>query len=100
MVPTRWNKPLIFTELGIRSMAGAARSPGLWQGTGTVDPIVQANWYQAALETFATHSFMAGMFWWEWAPWPTVGGPSDTSYTPHGKAADVILTDWYTNKLR
>ena len=97
---TRWNKPLIFTELGIRSMAGAAQSPSLWQGTGAVDLSVQANWYQAALETFAAHSFMDGMFWWEWAPWPTDGGSSDISYTPHGKPAEVILTDWYTNKLR
>ena len=95
----RWNKPLIFTEIGIRSVAGAARSPGLWQGAGAVDPVVQANWYQAALQTFAAHSFMAGLFWWEWAPWPSVGGFNDASYTPHGKPAEVILTDWYTNKL-
>ena len=96
----RWNKPLIFTEIGMRSIAGAARAPWDWQCSGAVDPVSQAKWYQAAFQTFSAHSFMAGMFWWEWSPWPSVGWSSDTSYTPHGKPAEVILTDWYTNKLR
>ena len=43
---------------------------------------------------------MTGMLLSGRAPWPSVGGPDDTSYTPHGKPAEVILTDWYTNKLR
>lgn len=95
----RWNKPVIFTEIGIRSMAGAAQAPWAWTTSAPVDLTVQTNWYQAALQTFATHSFMAGMFWWEWSPWPSAGGSSDTSYTPHGKPAEAILANWYTNEL-
>lgn len=96
---SHWNKPIIFTEIGVRGTVGAAEAPWDWQASGAVDLLVQADWYQAALQTLAAHSFMAGMFWWEWAPWPSVGGSSDTSYTPHGKPAEVILTDWFTNKL-
>ncbi len=95
----RVGKPVIFTEIGIRSIAGAARAPWDWQVSGTTDLTGQARWYQAALTTFARRDWLTGMFWWQWATDPTVGGRHDDSYTPYGKPAGVILHTWYAHRL-
>ena len=95
----RVGKPVIFTEIGVRSIAGAARAPWDWQVSGTIDLTGQARWYQAALTTFARRDWLTGMFWWQWATDPTVGGRRDDSYTPYGKPAGVILHTWYAHRL-
>ena len=45
----RFDKPVIFTEIGVRSIAGAARAPWDWQVSGKIDLTGQKRWYQAAL---------------------------------------------------
>jgi hypothetical protein len=96
----RYNKPVIFTEIGIRSIAGAARAPWDWQVSGKVDLVGQSRWYQAALKTFAARGWMKGLFLWQWYTDPTVGGPKDGSYTPHRKPAETVLEHWFRHVLR
>jgi len=31
------------------------------------------------------------MYWWQWFPDLTIGGPADTSYTPFKKPAERVL---------
>ena len=99
-VHVRWHKPVIFTEVGVRSLAGAASAPWDWQRSGAVDLVVQQRWYRAALQTFAARSWMKGLFLWQWSTYPSAGGPHDGSYTPHGKPAAVVLRSWFTDRLR
>ena len=96
----RYDKPVIFTEIGIRSITGAARAPWDWQVSGKIDLAGQSRWYQAALKSFAARGWMKGLFLWQWSPDPTVGGPKDDSYTPHGKPAEVVLRHWFRHVLR
>jgi hypothetical protein len=95
----RYHKPVILTEIGVRSVVGAAQAPWDWQRTGAVDLTGQTRWYQAALQTFAARSWMAGLFFWQWSTFPTVGGQRDTGYTTHGKPAGVVLHTWFAHKL-
>jgi hypothetical protein len=95
----RFDKPVIFTEIGARSIVGAARAPWDWQVSGKVDLVGQARWYRAALAAFAARPWMKGLFFWQWYPDPTVGGLRDGSYTPHGKPAEVVLRAWFAHRL-
>ncbi|MCK7461619.1 MAG: hypothetical protein MZU84_05940 [Sphingobacterium sp.] len=45
----RWDKPLILTEIGCRSVAGGAQNPWDWQRQGAVDLDVQAAFYGSGL---------------------------------------------------
>ena len=96
----RYHKPVIFTEIGIRSITGAARAPWDWQVSGKIDLAGQSRWYQAALKTFSVRTWMTGLFLWQWDPDPTVGGPKDDGYTPHGKPAETVLKHWFGHVLR
>ncbi len=91
-----WNKSLILTEIGYRSVAGGAQNPWDWQRQGTVDLSVQANCYEDALKSVMGKSWLVGMYFWQWLPNPDQGGPYDTGYTPHGKPAEDILKLWYS----
>ncbi len=95
----RWNKPLVITELGYRSVEGGAQNPWDWQRQGPVDLITQRKGYQAALRMVAGRTWLAGLYWWQWMPDPDDGGPDDTGYTPHGKPAEDALAFGYRKPL-
>lgn len=80
-------KPLLFTEVGYRSTAGAAARPwdsGLARG---VDLEMQAELYGALLEGWAGVPWFRGVFIWFWSTEPGAGGPLDQDYTPQNKPA-------------
>ncbi len=89
------DEPIVFTEIGYRSIDGANRHPWDWQTKGSVDLQEQADCYRAALESVWNETWFAGMFWWDWSSDPAVGGDQDTGYTPAGKPAEDVLRTWY-----
>jgi hypothetical protein len=91
----KWQKPLILTEIGYRSLDGTAMHPWDWQIQGQVDLQEQADCYQAALESVYGEPWFAGIYWWSWGPDPLEGGPNDDGYSPHDKPAELILRKWY-----
>ena len=95
----KWGKPVVITEIGYRSVKGGAQNPWDWQRTGPVDLMVQRKAYEAALEMVAGVDFIAGMYWWQWMPDPSHGGPNDTGYSPHGKPAEAALRARYKHVM-
>lgn len=97
---TTWQKPVIITEMGYRSIDGACRHPWDWQISGKVDVEEQADAYQAAFERLYTQPWLAGIFWWMWGTDPFEGGLGDDGYTPRGKPAEDVLRQWYEGPPR
>jgi len=92
---SRWNMPVIFTEIGYLSVDGANRLPGDWALDGATDPQEQADAYQAVFEVFSSKSWWKGAYWWSLDTNPQQGGLADRSYTPRGKPAEMILQRYY-----
>jgi hypothetical protein len=86
-------KPLVFTEVGYRSLDGTNRAPWDWQATASADPGEQADCYEALYQVWSGETaWMQGLFWWSWrVPAP---GPGDTGYSPWGKPAEDVLRAW------
>ena len=88
-------KPVVFTEIGYRSLAGTNRAPWDFSLQGSPDPVEQANCYDAALAVWSRESaWMKGTFWWAWPTTPAPGA-GDTDYTPRGKPAEAVLQRWF-----
>jgi hypothetical protein len=96
----KWQKPLILTEIGYRSIDGAAMHPWDWQIEGAVDLKEQEDCYRAAFESVYNEPWFAGIFWWSWSPDPFEGGPDDAGYSPHGKPAEDVLRTWFRGSPR
>jgi len=90
-----WQKPIILTEIGYRSLDGAASHPWDWQIEGQIDLKEQADAYKAAFESVYNQPWFSGIFWWSWNPDPWEGGADDDGYTPHDKPAEDVLRSWF-----
>lgn len=86
-------KPLIFTEIGYRSVAGANTAPWDFSMPGAVDLMEQQDCWEAMYQVWSQHtSAMNGNFWWAW-PVPAPGS-GDTDYNPRNKPAQTVLQNW------
>ena len=86
-------KPVIFTEIGYRSVARANTAPFDFTLAGAVDTTEQESCYEAMYEVWSQQNlFLKGNFWWDWSvPIPAAG---DTDYTPWTKPAETVLKNW------
>jgi Glycoside Hydrolase Family 113 len=88
-------KPVLFTEMGYRSLAGGNRAPYDFSLPGAPDPSEQATCYEAAFSVWSKETpWLKGVFWWAWPTTPAPG-PNDTDYTPRGKPAETVLQRWF-----
>jgi hypothetical protein len=94
----RYHKPVIFTEIGYKSVAGAAGRPGDWKWDGAVDLEVQARAYEAFFRVWSREtSWVKGAFLWNWEPavHPERMAQGLKGYTPQGKPAAQVIARWY-----
>lgn len=90
------NKPLLFTEIGYRSVDGALREPWNYNLWGSPDEQEQADAYEAVFSYWNDYDYIAGIHWWDWEPRPDAGGAGNTNYTPQRKKAEAVLTRWFS----
>lgn len=95
----KWNRPVIITEIGCRSVVNGSINPWDWQKPGPPDLDIQRKFYEAAFKAMNQRRWLTGMFWWQWMPDPDHGGPSDNGYSPRGKPAEFVLRVWYRYRL-
>jgi len=90
------HRPILFGEAGYMSGQYAARAPYL-DYYGQPDWQVQADLYQALLETFSRQPWWAGAIWYDWEY------GNDTladGRTYRAKTAEELLTMWYGEGMR
>ncbi len=92
-----YDKPILFTEFGYRSMNFTGKEP--WRsdrGIVEVNLEAQANATQAFFETFWNEDWVSGGFVWKWYhEHNRAGGPNDPRFTPQNKPVEKIIQDFY-----
>ena len=87
-------RPVLLTELGYRSVRGAGQEPYAFDDDAPLDLQEQADLYWAALTATSGHSWLRGVYWWNW-PATFGGGPDDRDFTPRGKPAqEELISAW------
>ncbi len=92
----KWNKPILFTEVGYKSVTGAHAVPGLSSYSNSLDQAEQARDYEALFQYWNDQSFMKGVLFWDWKSYPDAGGQNDPDYTPQNKQAQTVMTNWFS----
>jgi Glycoside Hydrolase Family 113 len=86
-------KPVLFTEVGYRSIVGATIHPGIWDSSAPYDMEEQSDAYESVYEALASQPWFAGLYWWSWpAALPRGGWNGD--YTPTYKPAESVMKSW------
>jgi hypothetical protein len=90
----RWNRPVMFGEIGYQQVPKAAVEPWNTTLTGT-DTKIQDAAYEAAFRVWYRVPWFRGMHWWYVAPDPgLVDGRAGADHQPGGAALRTLRT-WY-----
>lgn len=86
-------KPILLLEVGWCSLANAAHEPWDYtRGDLAQDPDLQRKLYEGFFRSWYGNPNLAGFMIWEWALGDVP--PGDKGYSPQGKAAEKVLTEW------
>ena len=91
-ISKQYQKPILFTEYGYKSIKFAGDKPWKEYIPNEADEKIQANLYEALYATFWDENWFAGGFIWKWY---YKGNGGEKSYSPQGKAAEKIMNDRY-----
>ncbi|EKS29196.1 glycoside hydrolase family 113 [Afipia felis] len=96
---TEYGKQVLFTETGYRSLDGTNISPGGWSGSTTPDVKEQADAFNALFQVWSSEggSWFKGVQIWNW---DTNNLYSPTGYSPMGKPAQSLITDWFGGHIQ
>lgn len=96
-VQQQFNKPILFTEFGYRSVDFNGKKP--WDSKrlkGAVNLEAQANALQAIHNQFWKEEWFAGGFVWKWFySHDKVGGEKNNRFTPQNKPAEELIRKLY-----
>lgn len=89
-----YGKQVLMTEAGFRSMDGTAMRPGSWTANAPADVAEQADAYNAFFQVWSAHggSWMKGVELWQW---DLSGKYNETGYSPMGKPAEAIVSQYF-----
>lgn len=96
----KWNKPVIFTEIGYCSGLGGkcfANSPVPPPVPATSNASLgsQVLQYHTALAVMSKYPWFEGVFWWNWATDAAFGGDGNACMDPKFKPTEALLRLWY-----
>ncbi|MEM7550768.1 MAG: hypothetical protein AAF363_13885 [Bacteroidota bacterium] len=88
------HKPILFTEVGYKSIVNAAHEPWQWESWiaslfRKASSKTQANCYEALFEVFWNEHWFAGVHLWKWE------GEDKYDFTPKNKPAANVMTKWF-----
>jgi len=93
----KFNKPILFTEFGYRSVDYAGKEP--WKSDRSMTMVnleAQANATKAVFEIFWKEDWFAGGFLWKWFhKHDKVGGHDNSQFTPQNKPVEKVVRETY-----
>ncbi|MBQ7955761.1 MAG: glycosyl hydrolase family 53 [Lachnospiraceae bacterium] len=98
-VHKKFNKQIVFIEIGCRSAHGCACMPWDFQHRDLPhDEDEQAAFYDSCLTVFADQPWFGGVFWWDWSTFiydTKEAALKDNGFNIHLKKAEDVLKKWY-----
>ena len=102
----KYDKPILFTEIGYKSTPDAAIEP--WQWANTVEGMytkisneTQVNCYEAFFKAVWPEPWFAGALLWQWhARHYRDERDKDINFTPQNKPAENIIARWFNKVVK
>ncbi|MBI2410073.1 hypothetical protein HYV30_03485 [Candidatus Kaiserbacteria bacterium] len=91
----QFGKPVLFTEIGYRSVTGARALPWDYTLSGPYDAEEQVRDYTALHQFWDAQGYMTGIEIWWWSANPGYGGAGNTDYTPQNKPAQETIRQFW-----
>lgn len=96
-ISDKFNKPILFTEFGYRSVDYTGKEP--WKSDRNMTSVnleAQTNATKAVFEMFWKEDWFAGGFIWKWFhKHDKVGGHDNSQFTPQNKPVEKVVRETY-----
>ncbi|NJS40993.1 hypothetical protein HC766_01210 [Candidatus Gracilibacteria bacterium] len=92
----KFNKPLIFTEVGYRNISGTTVDPWNFSRGGEPNEGEQKAAYEGLFGHFEEADHLAGIHLWDWSSDPNACGSGNFDYTYCGKLAQEVVKQYYS----
>jgi hypothetical protein len=97
-VCNRWGKPVIFTEIGFRSVEQTWVQPHEETNGRNIDEDGQQLCYEIVLSQIMNKDWCRGIIWWKWPSYINYDNRKGTGFTPSGKKAERVVEYWFSGK--
>lgn len=98
-VSEKYHKPLVFTEVGFRSVADTWKNPHAEADGRPYNPECQRVCYEVLFEGIQDKDWVNGLFIWKWPSYLNYEEQNPVSFTPSGKPAEQVVQQWFVEKL-
>lgn len=99
----KYNKPVLFSEVGYRSDASATIEPWVWgealDSLATHSQHTQNLAYEALFQSLWEEDWFAGMYFWQWRNQATENISNSIDFTPQFKQAQNTMAKWYGKEV-
>jgi len=99
-ISEKYNKPILFTEFGYRSVDFTAKEP--WKSDRsmtTVNLEAQTNTTEALFQEFWCEEWFVGGFIWKWFHnYENSGGENNNQFTPQNKPVEAIIKEYFSRQ--
>lgn len=94
-VTSHYQKPLIFTEIGFRSIDMPWKNPHADEGDAAFNGEHQKRCYQVVFESIQGKDWCQGLFWWKYPTDLQEMGWEQKGFTPNKKPAEAVVKKWF-----
>ncbi len=91
----KYNKDIVFTEIGYRSIERSYRDPWDWGKDAAYSEQDQANSYEALFDYWNKYPWMKGVQLWRWEINAPAANSGDKEYTPQDKLAQSVMKKYW-----
>ncbi|MFK7935484.1 MAG: hypothetical protein AB8G22_18355 [Saprospiraceae bacterium] len=94
-VTTQYNKPLLFTEIGFRSIDTPWKNPHAEANGANANEMHQKVAYEVVYESIKNEAWCEGIYWWKFPTYLDYQGKDNTSFTPNNKATEAVIQQYW-----
>lgn len=97
-VQKRFNKPLVFTEIGFKSVQTPWLIPHEASNNAPYFGEHQKMCYEAVFENIRGKPWIQGILWWKFPSYIEHRGIENDDFTPNRKPAEAVVKEWFLKK--
>lgn len=94
-VSLKFQKPVIFTEIGFRSVDQTWLNPHEDARNRAFNEEAQKMCYEVVFENIKGKAWCNGLLWWKWPSYLDNRGKENTRFTPYAKATEQTVEQWF-----
>lgn len=91
----RFKKPIVFTEIGFRSVDTPWKNPHA-EADDTINEEAQQRGYEIIFKGIENEPWCQGILWWKFPSYIEYRGEDNNAFTPNNKLAEETVRDWFT----